>query len=110
METANFCLGVIAGLFMIAIASAIVLIYLDHSWRPKKPKIRVKSKEFPDGTYYRAEFHRPLLGWKGFNAYLCTGQITRDNTWYTKSAICKKSAFAYEKIMNGTFTAHCPAH
>jgi len=109
METANFCLSIIAGLFMLGIAIAILLIYLDHSWKPKKTKIRVKTKEFKDGTHYRAEFHRPILGWKGFNAYLCTGQIIRDNTWYVRPVICNKSASAYANITNGTFTeAHCP--
>lgn len=109
MATVNFFIGVIAGLFMLGIATAILLIYLDHTWRPKKPKIRVNSKEFKDGMHYRAEFHRPLLGWKGFNAYLCTGQIIRDNTWYVKPVVCSKSAAAYSKITNGTFNeAHCP--
>ena len=109
MATVNFYIGVIAGLFLIGIATAILLIYLDHTWRPKKIKVRVKSKDFVDGTHYRAEFHRPILGWKGFNAYLCTGQIVRDNTWYEKPTICRRSASAYEKITKGKFEeAHCP--
>jgi len=109
METINYCIGLCALIAFIGIIGGILYIYLDHAWRPKKPKFRLNTHIDKGGTHYRAEFHRPIIGWRGFNAYLCTGQIIRDNTWYTKPVACNKSIKAYSQIVEGTYeAAFCP--
>jgi len=99
MQTLHSIIILLSILFIVITGLSLIYIYVDHVWRPKAPKTRINTYIKDKTTYYyRSEFYRPILGWKGFNAYLCTGKIIRDNTWYEKPTICNKSIKAYKLI------------
>jgi len=109
MEIFHYCFIIFAFLSIVIFICACLYIYIDHTWRPGTPKTRLRTTHIKDILYYRAEFYRPVIGWKGFNAYLCTGQIIRDNTWYARPSICNKSIKAYSQIIDGSYAeSDCP--